>query len=112
MLALNTERNREHKVDRYGPEKNRNALAHVPYADVLAVERLMHRALPGRKALPSETKERGSVPGWSGQCLIVCGNQEPNNPYSGVDRGRVVQACPSPVFVKATPHLGETAWPV
>jgi hypothetical protein len=62
----------------------------------------MHRALPGRKALPSETKERGSVPGWSGQCLIVCGNQEPNNPYSGVDRGRVVQACPSPVFVKAT----------
>jgi hypothetical protein len=39
-------------------------LVPVPYADVFAVERFMHRALPGRKAFPSETKERGNLSEW------------------------------------------------
>jgi hypothetical protein len=39
-------------------------LVHVPYADVFAVERFMHRALPGRRAFPIETKERGSLSEW------------------------------------------------
>ena len=39
-------------------------LVPVPYADVFAVERFMHRALPERKAFPSETKERGNLSEW------------------------------------------------
>ena len=39
-------------------------LVPVQYADVFAIERFMHRALPGRKAFPSETKERGNLSEW------------------------------------------------